>query len=212
MKREETKQRILEKKVLAVVRMKDPANLFKVIEALLKGGVAGIELTMTIPGAIELLEKTAKEFGDSILLGVGSVTDTQTALAAINSGATFVVSPIFKPEIVKATIEKDIVSIPGTFTPTEAQLAYEAGADFCKVFPADNLGMSYIKSIKAPLPHLQIIPTGGVTLDNAIDWINHGASAVGVGSALVSKKAVENNDFNQLTENAIKLCTNLGLA
>ncbi len=199
------------RKALAVVRMKDPSNLLKVIEALLKGGIGGIELTMTIPGAIQLLDKTAKEFGDDITLGVGSVTDSVTALKALDSGAKFVVSPIFKPEIVNSVIDRDFVAIPGCFTPTEIQTAYETGADFVKIFPADNLGMSFIKSIKAPLPHLQVIPTGGVNLDNAIEWINHGASAVGIGSALVDKKAIENNDFQKLTDNAKKLCKNLGM-
>lgn len=211
MTREETRNQILEKKVVAVVRMKNPSQLIKVINALKEGGVLGIELTMTIPNAIQAIETADKEFGDEILLGVGSVTDSQTAIDAINAGAKFVVSPIYKPAVVQVVIEKNKVVIPGCFSPTEIQTAYEQGADFVKIFPADNLGMSYIKSIKAPLPHLKVIPTGGVTLDNAIDWIKHGASAVGVGSALVDKKAIEIEDYSKLTENAKKICTNLGL-
>lgn len=211
MKREETKQAILERKVLSVVRMKNPSQLIPVINALKAGGVTGIELTMTIPNAIESIREVNEEFGDTILLGVGSVTDPQTALDAIEAGAKFVVSPIYKKEIVEAVIAKDKVVIPAGFTPTEIQTAYEQGADFVKIFPADNLGMSFIKSIKAPLPHLNVIPTGGVTLTNAIDWINHGASAVGLGSALVDNKAIESENYLQLTENAKKLCFNLGL-
>jgi 2-dehydro-3-deoxyphosphogluconate aldolase/(4S)-4-hydroxy-2-oxoglutarate aldolase len=211
MTREEIRNSILQKKVIAVVRMKNPEQLLKVISAILKGGVTGIELTMTIPNAIQSIEIAAKEFGSEILLGVGSVTSSAVALDAINAGAKFVVSPIYKPEVVSTVIAKNLVVIPGGFTPTEIQTAYEQGADFVKIFPADNLGMSFIKSIKAPLPHLKVIPTGGVTLENAIDWINQGASAVGIGSALVDKKAIESGNFTQLTENAKTLCSNLGL-
>lgn len=209
MTRENIRRIILEKKVLAVVRMKNPDQLLKVIESLMTGGVTGIELTMTIPNALKAIEIAAKEFSNNILLGVGSVIDSETAVKAINAGAQFVVSPLYKPEIVKAVIEKGKSVIPGAFTPTEIQNAYEQGADFVKIFPADNLGMSFIKSIKAPLPHLNVIPTGGVTIENAIDWINHGASAVGLGSALVDNKAIESGNFHVLTEKAKKLCKNL---
>jgi 2-dehydro-3-deoxyphosphogluconate aldolase/(4S)-4-hydroxy-2-oxoglutarate aldolase len=211
MTREETRQLILERKVLSVVRMKNPLQLIPVINALKEGGVTGIELTMTIPNAIEAIRTANEEFGDSILLGVGSVIDPQTALDAIEAGAKFVVSPIYKRDVVDAVLSKNIVVSPGCFSPTEIQTAYEQGADFIKIFPADNLGMSFIKSIKAPLPHLKVIPTGGVNLENAIDWINAGASAVGLGSALVDNKAIENEDYAKLTENAKKLCANLGL-
>lgn len=211
MTREEIRNTILQRKVVAVVRMKNPEQLLKVVTAIMKGGVTGIELTMTIPNAIQSIETAAKEFGDEILLGVGSVISSSVAIDAINAGAKFVVSPIYKPEIVTTVISQNLVVIPGGFTPTEIQTAYEQGADFVKIFPADNLGMSFIKSIKAPLPHLKVIPTGGVTLDNAIDWINNGASAVGIGTALVDNKAIESGNFSQLTENAKKLCANLGI-
>ncbi|MCB9207083.1 MAG: bifunctional 4-hydroxy-2-oxoglutarate aldolase/2-dehydro-3-deoxy-phosphogluconate aldolase [Ignavibacteriales bacterium] len=211
MTREETRQSILERKVLSVVRMKNPAQLIPVINALKEGGVTGIELTMTIPNAIEAIRTANEEFGDSILLGVGSVIDPQTALDAIEAGAKFVVSPIYKRDVVDAVLSKNIVVSPGCFSPTEIQIAYEQGADFIKIFPADNLGMSFIKSIKAPLPHLKVIPTGGVNLENAIDWINAGASAVGLGSALVDIKAIETENYAKLTDNAKKLCANLGI-
>lgn len=211
MTREEVRNIILERKVVAVVRMKNSSQLLKVIEAIKIGGVSGIELTMTIPNAIQSIEIADKEFGNDILLGVGSVTNKQTAVEAINAGAKFVVSPIYKPDVVQTVIDKNIVVIPGCFSPTEIQTAYEQGADFIKIFPADNLGMSFIKSVKAPLPHLKVIPTGGVTLDNAYDWIKSGASAVGIGSALVDNKAIDNEDYKTLTENAKKLCKNLGI-
>ncbi len=211
MNREEIRNRILERKVVAVVRMKNSDQLLKVINAIMNGGVTGIELTMTIPNAIQAIQIANKEFGNDILLGVGSVTNSQIALDAINAGAKFVVSPIYKHEVVQTVIDKNLVVIPGAFSPTEIQTAYEQGADFVKIFPADNLGMSFIKSIKAPLPHLKVIPTGGVTLENAIDWINHGASAVGIGSALVDNKAIDSENYYQLTENAKILCANLGI-
>lgn len=211
MTREEIRNTILQRKVVAVVRMKNPEQLLKVVTAIMKGGVTGIELTMTIPNAIQSIETAAKEFGDEILLGVGSVISSSVAIDAINAGAKFVVSPIYKPEIVTTVISQNLVVIPGGFTPTEIQTAYEQGADFVKIFPADNLGLSFIKSIKAPLPHLKVIPTGGVTLDNAIDWINNGASAVGIGTALVDNKAIESGNFNQLTDNAKRLCASLGI-
>lgn len=211
MTREEIKNIILERKVIAVIRTKNPEQLIKVISAILKGGVTAIELTMTIPNAIQYIKTTDKEFGNEILLGVGSVISSSTAIEAINAGAKFVVSPVYKPEIVSSVIASPSVVIPGCFTPTEIQTAYENGADFIKIFPADNLGMTFIKSIMAPLPHLKVIPTGGVTLDNAAEWINHGASAVGIGTALVDSKAIESGNFSKLTENAQKLCSNLGI-
>jgi len=211
MYREEIKNWILENKVLAVVRLKDPQKLLKVIESIAKGGVRGIELTMTIPNPIESIDLANREFGEDILLGVGSVISSETAIEAISAGAKFVVSPIFNPDIVKTVIKSNLVVIPGGFSPTEIQSSYERGSDFVKIFPADVLGMSFIKSIKAPLPHLNVIPTGGVNLENAIDWINHGASAVGIGSALVDSMAIENDNYKKLTENAERLCSNLGL-
>lgn len=211
MTKEEVKHKIIEGKVISVVRMKNPSQLINVIKALKEGGIKAVELTMTIPNAIEAIRNANEEFGESILLGVGSIIDPETSNDAIDAGAKFVVSPIYKKEVVQAVRERNKVVIPGGFTPTEIQSAYQQGADFVKIFPADNLGMSFIKSIKAPLPHLKVIPTGGVDLENAKDWINYGASAVGIGSALVDNKAIENNDYNKLTENARKLCLNLGL-
>jgi 2-dehydro-3-deoxyphosphogluconate aldolase/(4S)-4-hydroxy-2-oxoglutarate aldolase len=211
MTREEVRERILKNKVVAVVRTKNPDQLSDTINALVEGGVIGIELTMTIPNAIDAIAKAAKEFGNKILLGVGSVTTADVANRAIDAGANFVVSPVYDQGVVDATIAQNKLIIPAGFTPTEIQNAYLNGADFVKIFPADNLGMSFIKSIKAPLPHLNVIPTGGVTIDNAIEWINHGASAVGIGSALVDNKAIETENYELLTEKAKKLCSNLGI-
>lgn len=182
--------------------MQDREKLLHVAEALHAGGISAIEVTMTVPGAVEMIEAVRREMGEDVLLGVGSVLDAETTHRAVDAGARFVVSPIFKREIVKATHERGAAALPGAFSPTEIQLAHEAGADIVKVFPASIVGMKFIKAVRAPLPHLKLMPTGGVTLTNAGDWIQAGACAVGVGSALLDKDAIAAGHFDRLTENA----------
>jgi 2-dehydro-3-deoxyphosphogluconate aldolase/(4S)-4-hydroxy-2-oxoglutarate aldolase len=202
MTRNEIVQKIIELKVVAVIRMEDPNKLIKVAEAIYDGGVQAIEITMTVPNAIETIALASKEIGDKVLIGVGSILDAEMAQRAIDAGAQYVVSPIFKKEIIEKSHKNNIPAMPGTFSPTEVQLAYEAGADIVKLFPADVLGMAFIKGIKAPMPHLKIMPTGGVSLTNAGDWIKVGACAVGVGSALLDKKAIDSGNYKLLRENA----------
>ena len=144
-----------------------------------------------------------------IIIGVGSVLDTDTAQKAIDAGAQFVVSPIFNKDIIVTAHKNNVPAMPGTFTPTEIFNAQKQGADIIKVFPADVLGMSFFKSIKAPMPNLKIMPTGGVTLDNAGDWIKSGACAVGIGSALLDERAIEDNNYNKLTENARRIINSI---
>lgn len=189
-------------RAVAVIRADDPATLGHIIDALLEGGVSALEVTMTVPRALHIIEETANRFGDQILLGVGSVLDAETARMAINAGARYVVSPVFKPAIIQMAHRYNLPAMPGCFTPTEILEAHEAGADIVKVFPAGHLGMKYFKDIRAPMPHLQLMPTGGVNLTNAGEWIAAGACAVGVGSALLDKKAIAEGRFAQLTENA----------
>ncbi len=188
--------------VLAVVRLPNPKDAIPVTEALLKGGVSAIEITLSTPNTFEVIDQISRTFGDEALVGIGSVTTLEQARLAIDAGAKYVVCPVFKPEIISHTKSKNIPTIPGCFTPTEIQLAYEAGAEVIKVFPADRLGMTFFKSVKAPLPHLNLIPTGGVSLTNAGDWIKNGAFAVGLGSALMDKKAIANKNYSVLTKNA----------
>jgi 2-dehydro-3-deoxyphosphogluconate aldolase/(4S)-4-hydroxy-2-oxoglutarate aldolase len=187
---------------VAVIRMSDTEKLKKVSEAIHKGGVSALEITMTTPNALAVIESLSKSMGSEIIIGVGSVLDAQTAISAINAGAQFVVSPVFKPDIVETVKKLDIPVMPGAFTPTEIQTAYESGADIVKVFPAEIVGMSFFKSILAPMPHLKLMPTGGVTLTNAGEWLKAGACAVGVGTALLERRAIEENNFVKLTENA----------
>lgn len=202
MNRELILNEVLNRKSVAVIRLKDSAKLKKVIEAISLGGVTVAEITMTVPNAIELIKKITNEVSDEIIIGVGSVLDIRTAKDAIKAGAKYVVSPILKKEIIEVVHEFDAVSMPGCFTPTEIYSAYEYGADVIKVFPADTLGIQFFKGVLAPMPFLKLMPTGGVTLTNAGEWIKAGAVAVGVGTALLNKEAIENENYSVLTDNA----------
>lgn len=195
-------EEIIKRKVVAVLRIKEPEKLKKVIEALFSGGISVAEITMTVPNAIQLIEKMSNELNKNIIIGVGSVLNRNVAEDAIKSGAKFVVSPIFKKEIIETAHRYDIPAMPGCFTPTEIQTAYESGADIIKVFPADVLGMEFFKGILAPMPYLKLMPTGGVSLSNAGDWLKAGACAVGAGSALLDKEAIEKENYSKLTDNA----------
>jgi 2-dehydro-3-deoxyphosphogluconate aldolase / (4S)-4-hydroxy-2-oxoglutarate aldolase len=202
MSRETTRQEILKRKVVAVLRVKEENKLQNVIEAIFAGGISVVEITMTVPNAIQLIEKMNDKLDQNIIIGVGSVLNSKAAEDAVKAGAKYVVSPVFKKEIVETAHRFDVPVMPGCFTPTEIQTAFEAGADVVKVFPADVVGMEFFKAILAPMPHLKLMPTGGVSLTNAGDWINAGACAVGIGSALLDKKAIQENDYFKLTENA----------
>ena len=202
MPRTQIVQRIVDQGAVAVIRADNPSTLKYIVEALLKAGMSTIEVTMTVPRALDIIEETARTMGDQITLGVGSVLDPETARMAINAGAQYVVCPTFKPSIIQMAHRYDLPAMPGCFTPTEILEAHEAGADVVKVFPADVVGMKFFKAIKAPMPHLQLMPTGGVSLTNAGEWLNAGACAVGVGSALLDKKAIAEGRYEQLTENA----------
>ncbi|MEX1063220.1 MAG: bifunctional 4-hydroxy-2-oxoglutarate aldolase/2-dehydro-3-deoxy-phosphogluconate aldolase [Balneolaceae bacterium] len=193
---------IEEKKLVAVVRVDDPDDLINVSEALLKGGVSIIELTMTIPGALGKISELREKLGDSILVGMGSVLDAQTARNAMDAGSQFIVSPVMRPEIIDAAHENDVPVSVGAYTPTEILEASDRGADVVKIFPANQLGPSYIKAVRAPMPHLKLLPTGGVSSDNIHLWLEAGTFALGVGSALVDMKAIREKNFDLLTEKA----------
>lgn len=188
--------------VVAVIRAPSREGLNNIADALLAGGVTAIEVTMTTPDAIGGIEMLSRRLGERAVLGVGTVLDVQTARSAIAAGAQFVVSPIFDPKIIEATHERDRVSIPGAFTPTEIHAADQAGADVVKVFPSTSLGPAYFRDLRAPLPQLKLMPTGGVELKNAAEWIKAGAVCIGVGSALVSKQAIEKADWASITATA----------
>src|SRR5262249_19533783 len=153
-------------------------RLRAVVDALVDGGVRILEVTMTVPGAVDLIRALAPALPAEFLIGAGTVLDAVTAGRVIDAGAQFVVSPILKPQLIAACHEHDIVVMPGCFSPTEIHTAWDAGADFVKVFPATALGPTFFKDVRGPLPSIKLIPTGGVTLDNAGDWIRAGAAAV----------------------------------
>jgi 2-dehydro-3-deoxyphosphogluconate aldolase / (4S)-4-hydroxy-2-oxoglutarate aldolase len=198
--------------VVAVIRMKDPAKLRAVFDALAEGGVRAIEVTMTVPGAVELIAQLARSLPDGVLLGAGTVIDARTAHAVVDAGARFIVSPVFRRDVVSVCLERGIAAAPGCFSPTEILDAYEMGADIIKVFPATALGPQYIKDLRAPMPQLKLMPTGGVSLDNAGDWIRAGAVAVGVGSSLLDQKAIEDGRLEVIAANARRIVASVSSA
>lgn len=203
--REEVVRQIELDRAVAVVRTDEPEKLVSIARALASGGVVCFEVTMTVPNALEGIRAVVAELGSDVLVGAGSVTDAATTEAAVEAGARYVVSPVFKREIVETAHAMNAAAMPGCFTPTEILAAHEAGADVAKVFPAGSLGPGFIKGVLAPMPFLKLMPTGGVSLDNATEWLRAGAVAVGAGSALVERDAVAAGDWDRLTDNARRL-------
>lgn len=185
--------------IIAVIRTEKPEQIPSICEALLAGGVVTHEITLTVPNALEAIRAASRQFGARAVIGAGTVLNAQACRDAITAGAEFVVSPITKVEIVEAAHAAGRPVMLGAYTPTEAQVAHEAGADFIKIFPADKLGPGYIKNIRAPLPHLRIVPTGGVDLQTAADFLKAGCAALGVGSSLLSAEILRTENWAELT-------------
>ena len=205
-------EQIGEAGVVAVIRLKDPDRLRAVVDAIADGGVRALEVTMTVPGAVELIRQLSAAMPAGFLLGAGTVVDADTAARVIDAGAQFVVSPVFRPAVIEACHERSVPAMPGCFTPTEILDAWEAGADVVKVFPATALGPGYLKDVRGPLPDVKLMPTGGVTLDNAGDWIRAGAVAVGVGTALLDARAIAAGEYSVLRANAERIVANVRAA
>lgn len=186
--------------VIAIVRFDRSDELVQVARAIRAGGVRAIEFTMTTPNALAIIESAAREFGEDVLLGAGTVLDPETARAAILAGAQFIVTPTLNPRVIEMCHRYSKVIVPGAFTPTEILTAWELGADMVKVFPAEFGGPDYFKAIRAPLPQVKLLPVGGVSLENTGDFIKAGACAVAVGSNLVKKSAIAAKRFDELTE------------
>jgi 2-dehydro-3-deoxyphosphogluconate aldolase/(4S)-4-hydroxy-2-oxoglutarate aldolase len=193
--------RIIECGVVAVLRADKPGELLDVSKALREGGVVAIEVTMTVPGALKVIEEASAKMEDTIV-GVGSVLDPETARAAILAGAEYVVGPALNLGVIEMAKRYGKPVMPGAFTPTEILAAWQAGADVVKVFPASVGGPSYFKDVKGPLPQVRLMPTGGVDIKTTPEFIKAGASAVGAGSAMVNKTAVANKDWKTLTDTA----------
>jgi len=198
--------------VVAVIRLKEPAKLRAVVDAIAEGGVRALEVTMTVPGAVELIRTLAPTLPPGFVLGAGTVLDADPATRVIDAGAQFVVSPVFRLPVLVACHARTIAALPGCFTPTEILEAWDAGADIVKVFPATALGPAFFKDVHGPLPQVKLMPTGGVSLDNAGDWIRAGAVAVGVGTALLDAKAIAAGDYAVLRANAERIVGNVRAA
>ena len=204
MPRADTLDQVLESGIVAIVRSPRSDQLIGVARALADGGVRAIEITLTVPNALDVIRDVAREMGERILLGAGTVLDPETARAAILAGAEYIVSPTLNLDVIRTCRRYDKVVMPGAFTPTEILTAWEAGADVVKVFPADVGGPNYLKAVLAPLPQVRLMPTGGVDLNTAAAFLKAGACCLGVGSALVDKDAVRTGDFDRIRELAEK--------
>ncbi len=194
--------RILNPGIVAIIRADSSEQLIEAAGALYEGGVTGMEITMTTPNALQVISDVHRKFGDKVLIGVGSVLDAETARLAILAGAEFVVSPVIRPDVIRLCNRYSKPIASGAFTPTECLTAHESGSDFVKLFPADQVGPTYIKNILAPMPMLQIIPTGGVTVDTAASFLKAGCVALAAGSSLVSKEVLKLRDWKTLTDTA----------
>ena len=201
MKKADVIQQIKQLGLIPVVRAGSADEAIRAIEAIRKGGLSIIEITMTVPGAINLIEQVAERCGSEALVGAGTVLDAKTAQACISAGAQFIVSPSLNFDTISICKHSEITVLPGALTPTEVVQAWDAGADFVKVFPAGAVGgPSYVKALKAPLPDVELVPTGGVSLKTAADFIKAGASALGVGADLVDVKAIREGQDHLITE------------
>lgn len=200
---------ILASKAVAVIRMTDAAKIAEVAAALREGGVTALEVTMTVPGAVEIIRTMVRDKEPGVLVGAGTVLDAGTASDVIAAGADFVVSPVMDRDMVQACREAEILVVPGAFTPTEIVAAWRAGADIVKVFPATSLGPQFFRDLRGPLPNIRLMPTGGVTLENAREFLAAGACCVGIGTALLDMKAIEAGDWKGLTSRARRLVESL---
>jgi len=185
--------------LIAVVRARSTEQAVPLSRALLDGGIRAIEITFSTPNAPKAIKDVIETFGDEAIVGVGTVIQNDQCQAALDAGAQFVVTPITRTDLIPMVQAADRPIMVGAYTPTEAQTAYESGADMVKIFPADGLGPKYIKALRAPLPHLPIVPTGGVNLDTMEAFLKAGCVALGVGSSLLTRTIMEENDWASLT-------------
>lgn len=203
MTKTEVIQQIRDTGIVPVVRATSADEAMRAIDAIREGGVSVLEITMTVPGAIGVIEQVSQRYGSEVLVGAGTVLDAETARACILSGAQFIVSPALNLDTIACCRRYGVAIMPGALTPTEVVTAWTAGADFVKVFPAGAMGgASYLRALKAPLPQIELVPTGGVSLKTAADFIKAGASALGVGADLVDLKAIRDGQANVITERA----------
>jgi len=202
MRKEDVLKRIMDCGIISIIRVDNATEAIETARALKKGGVDIIEISMVTPGAEDAISAISKELGEEVIVGAGTVLDSETARIAILAGSEFIIGPNLNAEVIRTCNRYSKLVIPGALTPTEILTAWEFGADLVKVFPARLVGPKYIKDVLAPLPQVRLVPTGGVNLENAGEFIRAGATAVAVGSSLVNKKAVKERNFDLITENA----------
>jgi 2-dehydro-3-deoxyphosphogluconate aldolase/(4S)-4-hydroxy-2-oxoglutarate aldolase len=200
MSRDTILKRVLDGGIVAVVRAESGESLVKVVRALAEGGVTAAEITFTVPGAVDVIRQVRQEVGDAVVLGAGTVLDTETARVALLAGAEYIVSPTVNVDVIRLCRRYDKAIMPGALTPTEVLTAWEAGADIVKIFPADVGGPAYLKALRGPLPQVRVMPTGGVDLDTAESFLKAGACCLGVGGSLVESKAVASGDFARIRD------------
>jgi 2-dehydro-3-deoxyphosphogluconate aldolase/(4S)-4-hydroxy-2-oxoglutarate aldolase len=204
MSKETQLRQVLDGGIVAVVRSPDGQQLVEVCRALADGGITTVEITMTVPDALDVVRAVRRALGDRLLLGAGTILDPETARAALLAGAEYVVAPTVNLEVIRLCQRYDKLVMPGAFTPTEILSAWEAGADIVKVFPADVLGPPFFKAVRAPLPQVRMMPTGGVDLTTAASFLEAGACCLGIGSQLVEPRAVAERNFDRIRDLAAK--------
>jgi 2-dehydro-3-deoxyphosphogluconate aldolase/(4S)-4-hydroxy-2-oxoglutarate aldolase len=200
MSRNEDLNRVLKTGIVAILRVPTSEHLAGVARALFEGGIDVIEVTFTVPNALEILATVKKDLGHRVLLGMGTVLDPESARAALLAGAEFLVSPSINLDVIRLCHRYDKVMVPGAFTPTEILTAWDAGAEIVKVFPSDSVGPAYLKALRGPFPQIRLLPTGGVTLETLPAFIKAGASAVGVGSSLLDPQAIRDSNFARIRD------------
>jgi 2-dehydro-3-deoxyphosphogluconate aldolase / (4S)-4-hydroxy-2-oxoglutarate aldolase len=200
MSKEDHLRRVLDCGIVAVVRSPDSAQLVEVARALADGGISVVEITMSVPNALEVVRQVRQALGDRLLLGAGTVLDSETARAVLLAGAEFIVAPTVNLDVIRLCQRYDKLVMPGAFTPTEILGAWEAGADIVKVFPADVVGPAFFKALKGPLPQIRLMPTGGVDLETAPGFLKAGACCLGVGGQLVDPRLVAERNFSRIRE------------
>jgi 2-dehydro-3-deoxyphosphogluconate aldolase/(4S)-4-hydroxy-2-oxoglutarate aldolase len=200
MSKETHLRRVLDCGIVAVVRSPDSDRLVEVVRALADGGVTVVEITMTVPHALDVLQGVHRALGDRVLLGAGTVLDPETARAVLLAGAEYIVAPTVNLDVIRLCQRYDKLVMPGAFTPTEILKAWEAGADIVKVFPADVVGPAFFKAVRAPLPQVRLMPTGGVDLSTAAAFLKAGACCLGVGGQLVEARAVAEGNFDRIRD------------
>jgi 2-dehydro-3-deoxyphosphogluconate aldolase/(4S)-4-hydroxy-2-oxoglutarate aldolase len=193
--------------IVAVVRAETAEQVKGAVKALLEGGISAVEITFTVPNAIEMIRQTKKEYGECVLLGAGTVLSPANAAGAMGAGAQYIVSPHTNADIIRLCNKEGIAVMPGAMTPTEVVTAWSAGADIVKLFPAEFLGPKYVKALRAPLPDVRLMPTGGVSPENVAEWLAAGATALGAGGNLVDKNALKTGKFEVITQRAREFVT-----